>query len=62
MLYVFLLLSDALTGSTQPLICHPDIPLMALKAEPQPGLGAVSKHTVNGQTAAEVPCGPLEMN
>ena len=55
MLYLFLSLSDALTGSSQPVVCHLDTPPVLLAAELRPGLGAVSKHTVNGQTAAQVP-------
>lgn len=62
MLYVFLLLSYALTGSSHPLVGHSETPLMALTAESQPGLRVVSKNTVNSQTAAEIPSGPLEMN
>lgn len=59
--YLFRLLSNALTGISQPVVCIPDTPLVLLTAEPQPGLRAVSKHTVNGQTAAAVPSDPLEM-
>lgn len=44
MLYLFFLLSNALTGSSQSLIYHSDILLMAQEADPQSAPRGVSKH------------------